>query len=343
MFNKYVLIIFTVLLSGCATTAGYEAVLRSWTGQNINALISSWGYPESSFTAPDGNTVYVYSRGGSMTMPTQTTFSGQVSPWGSYSGNSFTTGGQTLNFWCKTFFEVDNNKTIINWRWEGNNCVAMAPEEPKDSFDQPSQKESVSNKKSVSIPKEGYFYRSNNDSLMKTAKIYYSRLFASHPRFMDSYKFEKNGQCAEDCLKVKGEIKLDIQKAVETYASKNQIRDVFSVEQCKGGCDDSEDISDKIIKILNKENQASSESYQQKKTVNAKQNQTENAPQVKQFNNVPFVVSGIINGEEPFAVIDGKFFKKGEMIGNYQINQIGSDYVEFIDKDGQLLQKKIGK
>jgi len=123
--RKQILILgLLVFFMGCATTGKYEAKLNSWVGHNINELSASWGYPESSFTAPNGNTVYVYARGGSMVMPSQTTYSGQVSPWGTYSGSSYTTGGQTLNFWCKTFFEVNQNKTIVNWRWEGNNCTS---------------------------------------------------------------------------------------------------------------------------------------------------------------------------------------------------------------------------
>ena len=116
-------ILWIFLLSGCATTAKYETVLNSWVGHDVNELISSWGYPVNSFKAPNGNTVYVYSSSGSYTMPTQTNSTYNVYGNTVY-GNTTTTGGQTLNFWCRTFFEVSTSNKIVTWRWEGNNCTS---------------------------------------------------------------------------------------------------------------------------------------------------------------------------------------------------------------------------
>lgn len=120
-----VLIIGIVMLAlaGCATSAKYNAVLDTWMGHDINELVQSWGYPINSFKAPNGNTVYVYGNSSSYTMPTQTNTTYNVVGNTVY-GNSYTTGGQTLNYWCNTFFEVDEGNVIINWRWEGNRCVA---------------------------------------------------------------------------------------------------------------------------------------------------------------------------------------------------------------------------
>lgn len=111
------------LLTGCATTANYEKILDTWVGSDANKLVNSWGYPQSSFEAPNGNTVYVYGSSGSYTMPTQTNTTYNVIGNTVY-GNSTTTGGQTLNFWCRTYFEVNRSKRIVTWRWEGNNCKA---------------------------------------------------------------------------------------------------------------------------------------------------------------------------------------------------------------------------
>lgn len=110
-------------LSGCATTEKYENVLSSWVGSDVNQLVNSWGYPQNSFQAPNGNTVYVYGTSGSYTMPQQTT-STYNAVGNTVYGNSTTTGGQTLSFWCKTYFEVDDSDRIVTWRWEGNNCKA---------------------------------------------------------------------------------------------------------------------------------------------------------------------------------------------------------------------------
>lgn len=114
-------IVLAIVLSGCATTAKYEEVLNSWVGADVNRLVSSWGYPQNSFKAPNGNTVYVYGSSGSYTMPTQTNTTYNVVGNTVY-GNSTTTGGQTLKFWCNTFFEVNDSNRIVTWQWEGNNC-----------------------------------------------------------------------------------------------------------------------------------------------------------------------------------------------------------------------------
>ena len=68
------------------------------------------------------------------------------------------------------------------------------------------------------------------------------------------------------------------------------------------------------------------------------------APQVP---NVPttninsIMLTGIISGEKPAAIIDGKIYKPGDTVNNLKINDIGPDYVEFIDERGKPVQKKI--
>lgn len=123
-FRALIAVLVIALLSGCATSAKYNAILDTWMWHDVNELVNSWGYPQNSFKAPNGNTVYVYGSSGSYTMPTQTNTTYNVVGNTVY-GNSYTTGGQTLNFWCRTFFEVNDQNIIVNWRWEGNNCKAM--------------------------------------------------------------------------------------------------------------------------------------------------------------------------------------------------------------------------
>lgn len=123
-FMRYLLLLsyFTLLL-GCASTDGYKKVLDSWIGVSEDRLFDSWGYPASSFEAPNGNTVYIYSSSGQFTMPTQT--NSTYSAYGnSVYGQSTTTGGQTVNLSCITYFEVDNVGFVVDWRFKGNNCRA---------------------------------------------------------------------------------------------------------------------------------------------------------------------------------------------------------------------------
>ena len=127
MKTSIVCLMVSTLLFGCATTAKYEAVLTSWVNADINALTNSWGYPSGSFNAPNGNKVYVYQNGGSLTMPTTYQTQANVYGYGNYAYGTATTnvyGGQTLNYWCRTFFEVDSSDRIVKWSWQGNNCVS---------------------------------------------------------------------------------------------------------------------------------------------------------------------------------------------------------------------------
>jgi len=113
--------LLSLLISACATTANYEAVLNSWKGQNISDLINDWGYPINSYKLPNGNTVYMYSSSNTYITPRNTTTTYEVRGNTIY-GRSNTYGGQTLNYWCNTFFEADESGQIVTWRWEGNDC-----------------------------------------------------------------------------------------------------------------------------------------------------------------------------------------------------------------------------
>lgn len=104
---------------GCATTAMYEATLKTWIGQTESHLVSTWGPPDGVYEAPDGTRILTYTRGGSVQMPVnaQTTVVGNAAYTNVY-------GGQTINLWCKTSFTVGPAGTVTHWRWEGNNCTA---------------------------------------------------------------------------------------------------------------------------------------------------------------------------------------------------------------------------
>ncbi len=138
MHRLIIVILSALFISACATTANYEKVLSSWVGQNVDKLVDSWGYPENSFKAPNGNTVYTYSWSSSYTTPTKTTSNYNVSPSrysNSVKGSSTTTGGQTWNYRCQTFFEVDESNIIIRWRWKGNSCKSrLKLKDLKDYF-----------------------------------------------------------------------------------------------------------------------------------------------------------------------------------------------------------------
>ncbi|GMR20960.1 MAG: hypothetical protein BMS9Abin36_1558 [Gammaproteobacteria bacterium] len=94
-------------LAGCATSEKYSKLLDTWKGDPVERLVgSNWGYPDTIIKAPNGNDVYIYK-------------------WESISTNK---KGYTNRYWCNTFFEIDDSKTIVRWRWKGNHCVSKYQE-----------------------------------------------------------------------------------------------------------------------------------------------------------------------------------------------------------------------
>ena len=118
-----VLMLAPVLLSGCATTAKYEAVLNQWVDKDINQLIEAWGYPHNSLKLPNGNTVYIFGSTDSYISPMQT-YTTFHSVGKRIYADTMVTGGHSYTYWCRTFFEVDDKNVIVKWRTEGNSCVS---------------------------------------------------------------------------------------------------------------------------------------------------------------------------------------------------------------------------
>jgi len=111
-------------LCGCATTANYKKAVSSWVGAGADTLVSSWGYPAATFQAPNGNTVYEYANSESYTTSRFTTYQYNPQTGGGY---ATTYGGDVLNFYCKTYFEVNAEKKVVKVSFKGNSCKATAP------------------------------------------------------------------------------------------------------------------------------------------------------------------------------------------------------------------------
>ncbi len=124
MKKSVFLIIFSLLIGACApmpTRENYIELVNTWNRVPIDKLVSSWGYPKSKFKGPNGNTVWVYYYSSSHVRPTETNTT-YTTRYGRVEGNSTTTGGQTITYWCKTFFEVNEYSIIVRVSFEGNNC-----------------------------------------------------------------------------------------------------------------------------------------------------------------------------------------------------------------------------
>ena len=145
---RNLILVSLLLLAGCATTAGYEKLLSSWVGDNVDHLKSVWGQPDNTTTLSDGGSLLEYNRqrnvqlgGYTTTVPVTTTTSGTANIYGNrssatadYSGTSTTyvpqtTPVQNINMQCVTRFTANSQGTITRWAWQGNDCRAKEPDQ----------------------------------------------------------------------------------------------------------------------------------------------------------------------------------------------------------------------
>lgn len=132
-------VVLMLLMTGCTTTARYEADLQEWVGQSLDTLVLAWGPPQSSYTLKDGRKVIEYLRqqivhhpGHMFLMPRTVyqeglTYDNDGKPTGIFrsDGVVFLPEEEPASdsFWqCRTRFIVDTQDIIRQWHWEGNNC-----------------------------------------------------------------------------------------------------------------------------------------------------------------------------------------------------------------------------
>ncbi|MEX5401426.1 hypothetical protein WCD96_13240, partial [Proteus mirabilis] len=75
----------------------------------------------------NGNTVYIYSSGGTFITPSNTTYNTRGNVYGNnyYSTTTATTtGGFPITFNCTVSIEFNKKDIIRKVRWKGNNCVS---------------------------------------------------------------------------------------------------------------------------------------------------------------------------------------------------------------------------
>jgi len=134
--QKTSVIIGLFSLAGCnttATTQNYEAILATYVGASESQLIEALGPPDQVYIS--GSSKYLtYIRSSDTYVPgTSPTYQTQI-----IGNTAYTTGygglpAAIVNYNCKTTFTI-RNSSIVDWRWEGNNCIAekvdyMSPSE----------------------------------------------------------------------------------------------------------------------------------------------------------------------------------------------------------------------
>jgi hypothetical protein len=110
-----------LLVQGCATHKKFVKKYDGWVGQNISHLIQKIGYPDSTFTLPNKNKVYVYERSRVYSIPSMPMYG-----YGGYYGGYgiFGYGNEVVQENCKLFVETNKKGTIVKWGSRGNHCVS---------------------------------------------------------------------------------------------------------------------------------------------------------------------------------------------------------------------------
>jgi hypothetical protein len=133
--GKTLLLLLCLALSGCATTAKYEAKLNTWIGVSEDSLIASWGVPDKEYHLNDGKKAIefvhkntVQTGGYSYTVP-QTTYQAGTIGNQAYNGTSTTyvTEIEPIRKYklsCQTSFIINSSRKVESWHHEGNNCVS---------------------------------------------------------------------------------------------------------------------------------------------------------------------------------------------------------------------------
>lgn len=94
---KKTLVVLIVLLSGCATTGGYERKLSSFNGATEPELIRTWGAPHRAYES-DGRKFLTY----------------QSSRVAAYRG-------MAASYSCQTTFELENGR-VVSSNFDGSDC-----------------------------------------------------------------------------------------------------------------------------------------------------------------------------------------------------------------------------
>lgn len=112
-----------------------DEVRSKWIGININKLIDKHGYPDQSFIAPNGNTVYVIIKNikklypvSVFRQPERKEVDMYNTKTKAYSYGTTTTGGgwtveqQMQKSECAGYFEVNKDKVIVEVKFKGEEC-----------------------------------------------------------------------------------------------------------------------------------------------------------------------------------------------------------------------------
>lgn len=133
--NKCGLLIIAIVLSGCATTAKYDAKLSTYLGTTEEDIVANWGIPNKTYELDNGKKALeflnrtVVEVGGFTSVTPYTTYQSGTINGQEYRGTSTSyviekdpPRRQRLS--CKTTFLLDKDGKVESFNRSGNNCVS---------------------------------------------------------------------------------------------------------------------------------------------------------------------------------------------------------------------------
>lgn len=126
--RKLTLAVLTILLSGCATTAKYEAKVASWEDKDSNALVRAWGQPDAVEKLSTGNRMFVYAR--LRHVPVAYGSDRVIAKHGANkAGRNVASSASTesaldgeVYIRCATYFEVSPKDKVVSTLFRGDEC-----------------------------------------------------------------------------------------------------------------------------------------------------------------------------------------------------------------------------
>lgn len=109
--------VISMIISACETTQqrheAYNASLNGHIGEDVGVIIEKLGYADALSESAEGNRVFVYSQ----------FHVGNSAIDCSVDGTDVDCkGGKVYEYWCKTYFEVDDSNKVIRTSFKGNDC-----------------------------------------------------------------------------------------------------------------------------------------------------------------------------------------------------------------------------
>lgn len=131
---RHTIAVLALVLSGCATSAKFQANMDGWMGQSEGNLIAGMGPPQSVYPLDDYTKVLTYANSGQMVLPGQTYSTPMTTNTTGYVNNRpFNAQSTTyvpqqgpatvIGLSCTVNITVHNG-FVTGWRANGNHCVS---------------------------------------------------------------------------------------------------------------------------------------------------------------------------------------------------------------------------